>query len=156
MSGHYFFRSGNDANYTWQCVKCGQWDNYLTDPECPGDPAVLPYNGTSGWSGTDTSKERAVNADKSGETSKRQREAIAALDRAYLTGLTWKELSALAGLHHGQASGVLSVLHKANKIARLTETRDKCRVYVHLDHVGDRETDSQGRKHKCPECGHKF
>jgi rubrerythrin len=153
MNGHYW----QPVRYTgdWRCASCGQYLSAGTDKNCPGDP-VLPYNGTSGWSGTDTSKERAVNADKSGETSKRQREVIAVLDRAHMTGLTWKELSTLTGWHHGKASGVLSVLHKANKIARLTEKRDKCRVYVHLDHVGERDTDSQGRKHKCPECGHKF
>ena len=140
----------------WRCASCNQYFSPDIDTHCPGDP-VLPYNGTSGWSGTDTSKERAVSADKSGETSKRQREAVAALDRAYMTGLTWKELSTLTGWHHGKSSGVLSVLHKENRIARLKEKRDKCRVYVHLDHVGNRETDSHvSRKHTCPECGHTF
>lgn len=118
--------------------------------------ASLPYNGTSGWSGTDTSKDRAITADTTGETSKRQQQVIEHLYKAHKDGLTWRGLSNLTGWHHGQASGVLSVLHKEGRIARLVKRRDRCRIYVHLDHVGGRETDSQGRKHKCPECGHKF
>ena len=120
-----------------------------------GDAVSLPYNGTSGWSGTDTSQERAVTADTNGDTSRRQQEAINALYRAHKDGLTWKGLARIMDWHHGQASGVLSVLHKEGRIARLLERRDRCRIYVHLEHVGDRETDSQGRKPKaCPNCGH--
>ena len=117
--------------------------------------ASLPYNGSSGWSGTDTSKNRADRADSSGDTSRRQRETIEHLFMAHKDGLTWRELATITGWHHGQASGVLSVLHKDGKIARLLDRRDRCRIYVHLTHIGDRETDSQGRKPKaCPNCGH--
>jgi hypothetical protein len=116
---------------------------------------VLPYAGTSGWSGTETSKDRAVTADRSGETSKRQRQTIRTLKVQTTWGITWKELSEIMGWHHGTSSGVLSVLHKADKIARLREKRDKCRVYVLKEYVNGRETDSQGRKPKeCPNCGH--
>ena len=117
--------------------------------------ASLPYNGTSGWSGTDTSEERAITADTTGDTSRRQREAIEHLFMAHKDGLTWRGLARITGWHHGQASGVLSVLHKEGKIARLLDRRDRCRIYVHLAHIGDRETDTQGRKPKaCPNCGH--
>jgi hypothetical protein len=115
----------------------------------------LPYAGTSGWSGTDTSKERAVTADKNGKTKEQQRTTEILLDFNEDYGLTWKELSLHTGWHHGTASGVLSVLHKAGKIARLTERRGRCRVYVHPHYINGRETDSQGRKPKpCPNCGH--
>jgi len=91
---------------------------------------LTPYAGTSGWSGTDTSRDRAVRDDSDGTTSRRQRHALAALASAKTAGLTWRELASLSGMHHGQASGVLTVLHKAEKICRLTEKRDRCRVYV--------------------------
>jgi len=120
------------------------------------DDVSLPYNGSSGWSGTDTSKERADSADRSGGTKYRQRKVMNMLYVMEGHGATWKEISERTGWHHGTASGVLSVLHKSNKIARLTQKRDKCRIYVLPQFVYGRDTDEQGRKHKCPECGHNF
>ena len=46
------------------------------------------------------------------------------------TGMTVREVAAATGLHHGQASGALSRLHTATRLARLDERRDRCRVYV--------------------------
>lgn len=114
----------------------------------------LPYNGTSGWSGTDTSHDRAVTADSDGTTGRNQNLTLSILrDREY-DGITWRELAAACDWHHGTASGVLSVLHKAGKIARLTEKRDKCRVYVLPEWVEGRTTDTQGRQRSsCPHCG---
>jgi hypothetical protein len=121
-----------------------------------GDDGVsLPYAGTSGWSGSSTSRARAVTADASGETSYRQSAALFALFQAGPEGMTWKELGDKMGWHHGTASGALSVLHKDAKIARLTETRDRCKVYVHLYYVDEREVEAHGRKVKpCSNCGH--
>jgi hypothetical protein len=117
--------------------------------------AVLPYNGTSGWSGTDTSESRALDNDQSGKTSEIQESVINFLRWRREMGGTWKEFSELSGHHHGTVSGALSVLHKAGKISRLLETRNRCRVYVINEYVYGRETDSQGRKPKeCPNCGH--
>jgi len=122
-----------------------------------GDGDVsLPYNGSSGWSGTDTSKERADNADNSGRTAEVQTFVYRYLLWRRENGATWKELAEAARLHHGTISGALSVLHKTQRIARLTEKRDRCRVYVVPEYVHGRETDEQGRKHQCPECGHRF
>lgn len=119
------------------------------------DGTVLPYAGTSGWSGSDTSRSRAVTADKDGSTTDRQRQVIGTLVKQGSWGVTWKELSDLTGWHHGTASGVLSVLHKAGRIARLTEVRDKCKVYVHPMMVNGRPIESHGRKPKpCPSCGY--
>ena len=103
---------------------------------CAGDRVDLPYAGTSGWSGSDTSRTRAVTADASGQT--------------------WAELGDKLGAHHGTASGVLSVLHKAGRIDRLTERRDRCKVYVLPEFTAGREIEVQGRKHECPSCGHRF
>ena len=126
----------------------------LKDLYINNDP-VLPYAGTSGWSGTDTSKNRAETADKSGKTREIQSITIFNLNLSGYEGLTWKELSEITKYHHGTTSGSLSCLHKAGKISRLLEKRNKCRVYVTNEYVYGRETDSQGRKPKeCPNCGH--
>lgn len=114
----------------------------------------LPYNGTSGHSGTDTSQERALHADRSGKTALRQAQALLLLERRQNLGLTWREFSDLSGLHHGTASGVLSVLHKSGRIARLKESRDGCKIYVDLRCVNGRIVEHQGWKKKCcPHCG---
>jgi DNA-binding MarR family transcriptional regulator len=113
----------------------------------------LPYNGTSGHSGTDTSKARALNADRSGKTALRQAQTLNLLAQRKLVGITWKELSEITGLHHGTASGVLSVLHKAGRIARLKESRDGCKVYVDVACIEGRVIEKQGRKKCCPHCG---
>ena len=113
----------------------------------------LPYNQTSGHSGTDTSKARALHADRSGKTALRQAQALNLLSQREMSGLTWKELSEITGLHHGTASGVLSVLHKTGRIARLKESRDGCKVYVDVSCVEGRVIERQGRKRCCPHCG---
>lgn len=115
----------------------------FSPPEEPLDvePPILPYAGTSGWSGTATSRDRALAADRDGTTSKRQRTALAHLASSLDHGRTWRELATITGWHHGQASGVLTILHKAGRIARLTERRQRCRVYVLPEHVDGRETE---------------
>ena len=115
--------------------------------------AELPYNGTSGHSGTETSKERALHADRSGKTALRQAQALNLLSERTFQGITWKELSEVTGLHHGTASGVLSVLHKAGRIARLNDSRNGCKVYVDLRCINGRQVETQGRKKCCPHCG---
>lgn len=101
---------------------------------------VLPYGGTSGWSGSETSRERATNADKSGVTGINQKRTLLMLRLAQDKGMTWNELADVFGWHHGTASGALSVLHKAGEIARLKERRNKCAIYVALEYVNGRET----------------
>jgi hypothetical protein len=113
----------------------------------------LPYNGTSGHSGTDTSKERVLHADRSGRTALRQAQALNLLSQREMAGLTWKEFSEITGLHHGTASGVLSVLHKTGRIARLKETRNGCKVYVDVFCIQGRVIEKQGRQKCCPHCG---
>ena len=98
----------------------------MTNSEMP----YLPYAGTSGHSGSETSKARAILADRSGETRDRQQRTLFFLERYGRQGLTWKELSTVTNWHHGTASGVLSVLHKSGKIARLKDQRGKCKIYV--------------------------
>jgi len=132
-----------------------RWSTRNPNESVESDLPVLPYNGSSGWSGTDTSKERADNDDLFGNTSARQQYVLNLLRARGAEGATWREVADLSMMHHGQASSALSTLHKADKIARLTEKRDKCRVYVLHEYVYERETDSQGRKPKaCPNCGY--
>lgn len=100
---------------------------------------VLPYAGTSGWSGSTTSETRAVKADAAGVTSRRQRQVLTLLDARRDVGMTWRDLADALGCHHGAASGALSTLHKAGLIARLTATRRGCQVYVGLDHIQGRD-----------------
>lgn len=116
------------------------------------DFLIAPYAGSSGWSGTETSKNRADDSDKSGLTGRRQLAVIDYLDASGSQGLTWKELSDMTGWHHGTASGVLSVLHKADKISRLKATRNRCAIYVSNWHVYGR-TVSQLKIKKCKHCG---
>jgi hypothetical protein len=100
---------------------------------------LLPYAGTSGWSGSDTSRERAEREDGDGTTSERQRAVMGLLHELGPWGATWKDVAHRFDWHHGQASGALSVLHKAGRIARLAEERRaRCAVYVMPYYVGDR------------------
>jgi hypothetical protein len=123
----------------------------MTHAEIP----VLPYAGTSGWSGSPTSHARAVTADQSGTTSARQETVLGLLEYVGPFGVTWKELAEATDWHHGTASWALSVLHKDGMIARLATSRSRCRVYVLPEYVGDRETESHGRKARaCSNCGH--
>jgi len=74
--------------------------------------AYVPYNGTAGWSGTDTSQQRALDNIHSGRELNNQQKALHLLKHMGKLGLTWKELAQETGWHHGTASGILSVLHR--------------------------------------------
>jgi hypothetical protein len=116
----------------------------LTIPE--QDPDLfnlpeLPYAGTSGWSGSGTSRKRAKQDDTNGRTKDRQVKTLESLDQAGDLGLTYKELGEIHGWHHGQSSGALSVLHKTGRIARLAESRNRCKVYVTPGNIDNRLTE---------------
>ena len=102
---------------------------------------VLPYAGTSGHSGSDSSEERARREDRDGTTKYRQSSTLNFLRWRNVRGSTWKELADHFNWHHGQSSGVLSTLPKAGLIARLDERRDRCAIYVLPECVGDRPVD---------------
>lgn len=101
---------------------------------------ALPYDGntSSGWAGSDTSRERAEAADTSGVTADRQVTALAWVRTCEAAGSTWGELSAVTGWHHGTCSGVLSNLQAAGELVRLQERRGTSQVYVHPDYAGGR------------------
>ncbi len=118
--------------------------------------AYVPYNGTAGWSGTDTSMQRAIDNIHSGRELNNQQLALAYLKQAGELGLTWKELATETGWHHGTTSGVLSVLHQSGAIIRLYTARNRCKVYVHQNYKGAyNKYETYKKKEKlCPHCGH--
>jgi hypothetical protein len=140
------------AEYDAATVPSGQ-GSLLPEPG-PGAPETgpaLPYpdaaaGRSSGWSGSATSRERAHREDASGTTSARQRLLLSLLSEANMRGMTWREVAAATGQHHGQASGALSGLHKTGRIARLAERRGRCAVYVLPEFVGTRDVEPHGGK----------
>lgn len=109
---------------------------------------ALPYAGTSGHTGSDTSRARARTMDASGATRTLQHTAIKMLRRFKGKGLTSGEFGEHMAVHHGTASGTMTALHMAGKVARLTEKRDGRKVYVLPEWVRDRETEEVGRTAK--------
>jgi hypothetical protein len=118
---------------------------------------AYPYGGHEPWSGSETSAERAARDEADGTAAARQRVTLSALLDRGARGLTWSELANRTGWHHGQTSSVLSALHYAGRIARLTESRGRCRVYVALVHIDGRDVEPYGRPgaepRRCPHCG---
>jgi len=116
--------------------------------------AYVPYNGTAGWSGTDTSKARAIDNVKSGREKNHQILALKHLKLAGTSGVTWKELADSQGWHHGTASGVLSVLHQSGAIVRAIKARNRCKIYIHQDYKDQVIHEVYKKKEKlCPHCG---
>lgn len=103
---------------------------------------LTPYAGSSGWSGSDTSHERADRDDGSGVTGRRQRQVMDLLGESGERGITWGELAHILDVHHGAASGALSVLHKDGRIARLADRRAGSKVYVLPQYVAGRVTEA--------------
>jgi hypothetical protein len=107
---------------------------------------ALTYAGTSGWSGSDASRERAHRDDKSGRTAGVQHEVLATALRHGSIGVTIAELRGyFPQHHHGSLSSALTNLHRDGRLARLVEQRDRCSIYVVPDAVNGRETRAAGR-----------
>lgn len=111
---------------------------------------VLPYAGTSGHSGTDTSEQRAREQDTGGRTRRTQRWVVKMAEIAGPEGVTIRELrehptAKSQGWHHGNVSGALSALHKVGTLNRLRERRDRCAVYVLPTHREWRDIEPHGR-----------
>jgi hypothetical protein len=102
-------------------------------------------NYTGGWSGSDASRDRAVGEARSGRVQKRQQKVWNAVRLAGLDGMTWWEVGAALGMHHGAASGALSNLHKAGRLVRLKERRGGSSVYVLPHAVNGRDIAPHGR-----------
>lgn len=108
---------------------------------------ALPYGDTAGYSGSATSRERAEAEAEDGTAHARQRITLILLREAGETGLTVVDLRETTGWHHGQASGVLSGLHKVGTITRLSGReyrRDRCEPYVMPEFAAERPTAVHG------------
>ncbi len=114
--------------------------------DTPADLPVLPYAGTSGWSGSTASRRAAEEQDARGATANQQQRALTLLRAHAAQGATWREFADAYGIDHGPASRALSDLHKAGLIARLTETRGRSSIYVLPEYIHDRPTEPHGRR----------
>lgn len=94
---------------------------------------LFPYNGSAGHVARDASIDRAVRERDTGVVSERAFLVLAELNRRGSRGGTWQELGEALGLHHGQISGCLSVLHKAGRVFTTRAQRNRCHVYVHSE-----------------------
>jgi hypothetical protein len=88
------------------------------------------YGDTGGYVNRDTSIDRAVEEASSGVLSARLNAIVRILSDSGVQGMTWKEVADRLGLHHGQASGALSNLHKNGQVVMLKSMRNKCHPYV--------------------------
>lgn len=120
-------------------------------------PPDLPYAGTSGWSGTDTSEARARRLDESGRTFDMNEKILILVTNHGFYGATVAELRERLPEHHGTVSGTLTRLHLAGRIARLAEKRGGCKIYVAQNYVSGREVELPSRNKQkltsCPHCG---
>ena len=99
---------------------------------------------TGGHAGGATSEERARREAQDGTLSARLSGVLVSVAARHAHGMTVKEVRTSLGLHHGQASSALTNLHRVGSLARLTERRDGCFVYVLTDYVVGRETQPPG------------
>ena len=101
---------------------------------------LYPYAGSSGWSGSDTSRERAQHDDRQGITRDRHDKLMAYMPSRSPDGTTWFELADDLGWHHGEASGALTRAHRIGALLRTTDRRGTGKqslVYV-LPEAGER------------------
>lgn len=119
----------------------------MTQPLQPELPYADALTGrSSGWSGSETSAERAHRRDADGDTERLQRRVLGYVAATGEFGATIDDLrKAFPDHHHGSLSGCLSNLHKSGHVARLTDTRNHCKIYVTPRWVADRPTERQGR-----------
>jgi len=91
----------------------------------------LPYNGTAGYVRTPASRERAVREVRTGVLSERLQRIESLLLLRGRQGMTWVEVAQNLGLHHGQASGALSTMHRLGVVFALRAKHHRCHPYVH-------------------------
>jgi hypothetical protein len=111
--------------------------------------ASLPYAGSSGWSGSEASRERAEDRDSTGKTALLQSQVVESVRVRGSHGMTIAELREDFRMHHhGSLSGALTVLHKAGRLARLAEKRNRCSIYVYPGYEAGRLTVAAKRQPK--------
>lgn len=103
-----------------------------TDKDPYGGLFAYP-DGTTGHVDRETSIDRAEREADDGTAADRAL-SILNLLTAEPFGLTWGEVADRLNLHHGQASGALSNLHKQGRVFMLRTKRGKAHPYVHAMH----------------------
>lgn len=103
------------------------------------DLPALPYNGTEGYSGGDSSRERAEREAASGEATERQKQIIEILRERRSAGATYREVGDELGEGHGSVSGSLSTMQQEGHITRLKQRRHRCEIYILEEFVNGRE-----------------
>ena len=128
-------------------------DNLFDFDELP----ALAYSGTSGWSGTDTSRERANSNDATGRTATTQKAILDAVDSSGFDGMTVADVrQRFPDRHHGTLSGALTNLHMKGLLFRLKAERLGCKIYVAPRYQSNRDTEQPARNRQlpttCPHC----
>ena len=99
-------------------------DQQLTLDDLPVRPYTQDGQPSSGWSGTDTSRDaEPVRAASQGAV-------LAFVTSRGTYGATVAEVRDYTGFHHGIASGALSNLAKRGHLTMTDDKRKRCRVYV--------------------------
>ncbi len=101
---------------------------------------ILPYGGTSGWSGGPSSRDRALSMDHDGTTLSTQQVVLHHVRQSRAWGLTCKEAVAMTGLGWQRVSSALTTLQKTGQITRLSERRVNANPYILPEHVQGRDT----------------
>lgn len=91
----------------------------------------LPYKQTAGYVERDASKVRALREAADGTLTTRLDSVLHHLSHCGTNGATWTEVAQALELHHGQASGALSTLHRMGLVFTLRSKRHLCHPYVH-------------------------
>lgn len=103
------------------------------------DRAGFYGDGTSGHSGSATSRRRAEREDRSGITGWRARQVYTMATQHGRAGITDADVQFALGIGHGASSGALTRLHRAGLVSRLTLERNGMQVYVLPEYVEGRE-----------------
>ena len=90
----------------------------------------LPYLGTEGYVTRPASIARAQREALDGTVTERQSRILAYLNDKP-EGAIWAEVGEALGLHHGQVSASLSVLHQAGEVFQLRHTINRSHPYIH-------------------------
>jgi hypothetical protein len=121
------------------------------------DTPALAYAGTSGWSGTDTSRERAKRNDANGTTLTTQKSVLDAVECSGFDGMTVADIrKQFPDRHHGTLSGALTNLHMEGQLLRLKAKRMGCKIYVVPRYQSNRDIEPPKRNRQlltiCPHC----
>lgn len=76
------------------------------------------------------SVDRSVRLERTGRFDDWHDTVVRLLNERGTMGATWRELSTITGLHHGQISGLLSKMHERGDVFALVSQRDRCHPYV--------------------------